>query len=207
MLDGGINMKKFYLGLFFALALAQTTFAIDHTFMFSLRISDGVTNTFGKDASGAMNLSGSSLTIGTDFQFQLSSIYSIILSPEFQFDFLESSESNNGKEEEFEFDLIYLNLPLFSRFNFGRAFAEIGPQANINVFGRAFNDEFDSKNIDFMNEFELALSIGGGYRFRFGLEVDGRFQLGFSNIFNDDTMNDDVKKWTIAVGVSYWFIH
>lgn len=120
---------------------------------------------------------------------------------------LESSKDKKDDEQLFEFDFIYLNIPLLVRFNIGKAFAEIGPQLNLNLYSEASYNDNDPKKIEFMNDYELAISTGVGYRFKFGLELNGRFQLGLSNIFNNTTMNDDVMKWTLAGGVSYWFLH
>lgn len=201
-------MKKILFILIFFFALTQTTFANDHTFMFGLRISDGATLTYGKDSQGAFDMSGSSFIVNTSFQFQLSKPFSVILSPGLQFDFLESTEQNHGADMDFDFNFIYLDLPLFARFNFGRGFAEVGPQLNFNLSGKSSSSVYDDSNdIEFMNDFELAASLGGGYRFKFGLEIDARLQLGLTNIFDDSTMNDDVSKWTIGLGISYWFLH
>lgn len=200
-------MKKIILPIFFAVTCGQVAFANDNDFTFSIHLDAGATSTFGKDADEAFDLTGSSIFIGPGFQFQLSSPVSIILNPGFQLDMLESSKDNKDDEQLFEFDFIYLNLPLLVRFNIGKAFAEIGPQLNLNLYSEASYNDNDPKKIEFMNDYELAISTGVGYRFKFGLELNGRFQLGLSNIFNNTTMNDDVMKWTLAGGVSYWFLH
>ncbi len=116
-----------------------------------------------EDEDGRINL-----TAGFFAEIPINETFSI--QPEFVF----SSQGNQG--EGFKTD--YLQIPVGLRLNFNKLYVMAGPQVGIKV--SFFEQSEDYKSIDF-------LGFGAiGYHFGENFFIEGRYTLGFAEIFEDD---------------------
>lgn len=190
------------MALIVAFAFTQSALASDRTFKLGLRVADAVVVTYGDDVEDENDLSGNSYFIDVPMEIAFNPIISLVIDPGLEISVLTSSMEST----DLELDLLYLDLPILARFNFGGGFAMVGPQMNINMVATLDNG-YSTDDYDYMNSPEFGLTVGGGYRFWFGLEIDARFNMGLSDMFDTDYGSIDVKRMGFQFGLSYWFLH
>ena len=109
-----------------------------------------------------------------------------------------------GTEYRDEWDMHYLSIPLmFQVQSSGGFFAEAGPHVNFLLSAKDeeendLKDELDLKTLDY------GVGVGIGYLSRIGLGINGRYNFGFANIYDQDD-NFKVKNRTINLGLVYHF--
>lgn len=103
-------------------------------------------------------------------------------------------------------NLGYLNVPLLGQYMFSNGFRlETGPQAGIlmSAKGKVGNVTTDIK--DDLKGFDFAWVAGLGYKSTGGLGVDARYNIGLSDIRDDNTIGSKIKNSVIQVGLFYQF--
>lgn len=107
-----------------------------------------------------------------------------------------------------EFNFHYLNVPLMLQVQTnGGFFVEAGPQIGFLLKGenKIGNNEEDVK--DEMKKTDFSAGVGLGYLSRIGLGLNGRYNLGFTNVWDNDASGDDakLKNRVIQMGLVYHF--
>ncbi len=106
----------------------------------------------------------------------------------------QGSEVNLG-----DFNLDYVNVPVIVKYYLVQGLnIQLGPQ-----FGFLVNDELPSES-DFNNPESMDFSavMGLGYDLPFGLRIDGRYNLGLTDI----SKNVDGKNQVITISLGYSFL-
>lgn len=103
----------------------------------------------------------------------------------------------------------YINIPIMAKYYIVEGFSvELGPQIGFlvkseeKVEGSNFSKTVDSK--DFYKSTEFGIGVGLAYDLPMGLFVNGRYNLGLSDI-RENTGGDAVKNAVIQIGVGYKF--
>jgi len=115
------------------------------------------------------------------------------------------SEGYDGK-----FKLDYLNLPVIFKYEVADGFTlEAGPQVG---FLMSATDEYespgDSGEDDLKDEvkgIDFAASLGLGYRMESGLSIGARYNIGLSEIPDDDDFDVNWKNGVFQVSLGYFF--
>ncbi|QDO94794.1 PorT family protein [Formosa sediminum] len=132
------------------------------------------------------------------------------------FDVLERDQDNIfDTDDNVEYQLDYIQVPLLLKVYLVEGLSvEAGPQ-----FGFKVHEEFDSEpnsdngdlEIDsddsYVKDFDTSLAFGTSYKFDSGVFLSARYTLGLTNIFEDDTLFEDVdgKNDVWQFGVGYMF--
>ena len=132
------------------------------------------------------------------------------------FDVLEIDQDNIfDTDQNVEYQLDYIQVPLLLKAYIVEGLSvEVGPQ-----FGFKIHEEFDSEpnsdggdfEIDsddsYVKDFDTSLAFGTSYKFDAGFFLSARYNLGLTNIFEDDTIfeNVDGKNSVWQFGVGYMF--
>jgi hypothetical protein len=125
------------------------------------------------------------------------------LQPEFVFS-MQGGESDN---DDFKFKLNYINIPVLMQYMTNDGFRlQTGPQFGFLVGAetKIGNVEIDVK--DELNAFDLSWAFGAGYLFPSGFGIDARYNLGLTNIEEDNDVVD-TKNRVFQVGLFYQFMH
>ncbi len=107
-------------------------------------------------------------------------------------------------EDDVKYNLNYLNIPVLAKYRTPSGFfAETGPQIGFLMSAKA-KDDNDSEDIkDDFKGTDFSWVFGLGYQTQSGFGVNGRFNLGLSNIIEDGDDDFKVKNSVIQVGVFY----
>ena len=101
----------------------------------------------------------------------------------------------------------YIQLPIFAKlYVLDGLSIDVGPRFGYAVSAKVSADGgvdglknyYDSENF---NKFDVAAVLGASYKFRFGLDVFARYNLGFTKVWDDM----DYKNRSILIGVGYRF--
>ena len=112
----------------------------------------------------------------------------------------QGAEYGNDREDKFT----YLNLPVLAQVMFGDGFRiQTGPQFGLLLNAKSENGNTEADIDDNFKRGEVSWSFGGGYLFHSGFGVDVRYNLGISNISEDN--DDDVKNRVWQFGLFYQF--
>jgi hypothetical protein len=117
---------------------------------------------------------------------------------------MQGGESDN---DDFKFKLNYINVPVMLQYMTNDGFRlQTGPQFGFLVGAETkFGDvEVDVK--DELNGFDFAWSFGAGYLFPGGVGIDARYNLGLTNIEEDDNVVE-TRNRVFQVGLFYQFMH
>ncbi|WP_300569036.1 porin family protein [Flavobacterium sp.] len=99
----------------------------------------------------------------------------------------------------------YLNIPVMAKFFVTEQFSlEAGPQIGFLMSAKANPDEGDSVDVkEFLTSTDFGLNVGLGYDFTENFTAGLRYNLGLSNISDED--NGDIKNNVFSVSVGYKF--
>jgi hypothetical protein len=103
-------------------------------------------------------------------------------------------------------NLNYLNIPVLLQYMFDNGFrVEAGPQIGVLASAKS---KFDDNSVDVKDSFnsiDFSVPLGIGYISPNGFGVDARYNIGLSNV----NENDDSKAWNrgFQIGVFYQFQH
>jgi len=119
----------------------------------------------------------------------------IYLQPELQYSSQGFSSDKTGSDVDTSID--YLNIPIVGRIYFLKLFSfDAGPQ-----FGFKVGDNIDGAASDNVESFDLAGAFGLNINLPFGLSVNTRYVMGFSEVIQ----NTDLKTEVFQVGASFKF--
>lgn len=181
--------------------------------------ADDTTTQFG--VKGGVNLANiTSDDVGDSDQltsFHLGLFLEIPLSERFSFqpEVLYSGQGFSAFDNEAEYKIDYIQVPLMAKVYLVKGlYAEAGPQFGFKVKEEIDYDpgtdggEIDINTDDsYIKDFDTNLALGVGYKFDNGLSLSGRYNLGLTNIYKDDTIieNVDAKNsvWQFGVGFSF----
>lgn len=107
----------------------------------------------------------------------------------FQPELLYSSQGDKGTFDgmEIKFKLDYLNLPLMAKYYVADRFSlEAGPQIGFLLSAEAEGDGVTVDIKDIFKGIDFGLGFGLGYKLENGLNFSGRFNVGLSNIVEDE---------------------
>jgi len=100
-----------------------------------------------------------------------------------------------------DYDMTYLNIPVLAKYYVVEGFnIQAGPQ-----FGFLLDSEEDS---DFFKTFNFGLSFGAGYELPGGMFFDARYNLGLSDILDEDVSDltgVEMKTRGFMIGLGYRF--
>ena len=112
----------------------------------------------------------------------------------------QGADYGDDREDKFT----YLNLPVLAQVMFGEGFRlQTGPQVGLLLNAKSENGNEESEIDNNFKRGDFAWSFGGGYIGRRGLGVDVRYNLGISNISENN--NADVKNRVWQFGLFYQF--
>ena len=118
-------------------------------------------------------------------------------------------------DENIEYQLDYIQVPLLLKAYLVKGLSiEAGPQ-----FGFKIHEELDfqpnndggdieiNEDDSYVKDFDTGLVLGAGYKFDNGFFVNGRYNMGLTNIFEDNTIfeNVDAKNAVWQFGIGFMF--
>lgn len=99
-----------------------------------------------------------------------------------------------------KFDLDYVNIPIVIKYYLIQGLnIQVGPQ-----FGFVVGDEVE-EGYDY-NKSDISGVVGAGYDLPFGIRVDARYNIGFTDTFKEKNTNTDKGKsnvFSLALGYSF----
>lgn len=111
-----------------------------------------------------------------------------------------------GIEGDETFKLDYLNVPLMFKYYVSEGFnVQAGPQIGFLLSAKA--DEVNT--YDFMTNIDFGLNFGLGYKLESGINIEARYNLGLSNIWetyyygSDAIVNNKNGVWQITLGYTF----
>jgi len=149
------------------------------------------------------------IAISDTFSFQPELIYSS--------QGAKSTDSDYGYDEYYEdiYKLDYLNIPLMAKFYVAEGFSlEAGPQIGILLSAKdewkeTWDGSTDSGSEDlkdYMSSIDFGLNFGVGYKLDNGLNFGARYNLGLSNVWDDDESDDfSQKNGVFQISAGYLF--
>jgi hypothetical protein len=150
--------------------------------------------------------SRTSFHVGALAEFPMADIFSIQVEAlysgqGFKYDY----ESFLGENEEVEYQLDYINVPVLAKvYVLSGLSLEVGPQfsfkVNEEIDGDPTDDEGDT-DLDEAKDFEFGIAAGLTFETQMGLFASGRYNMGVTDIFE----NSDAKNSVFQIGVGYKF--
>ncbi|MFD2562171.1 porin family protein [Aquimarina rubra] len=121
--------------------------------------------------------------------------------------------SDFGLTDESTIKLDYLNIPVMAKFYVVEGLSiQAGPQLGILLSAKeegedSIDGEYEEDIKDFVSSIDLGLNFGLGYQLEAGIFFEGRYNLGLTNINDDDEAVDDssVRNSVIQFSVGYKF--
>lgn len=110
----------------------------------------------------------------------------------------QGAEYANGKMR-----LNYINIPVLAQYMFGNGFRlQTGPQLGI-LTTSEFKSGHAETDVDNLKNTDVAWSFGASYLSNMGLGIDGRYNLGLTDV----SKNSDLKNRVWQLGLFYQFRH
>jgi hypothetical protein len=157
-----------------------------------------------KAGANLASIGGDNDGLKMKFGFNAGAVAKISISESFsvQPELVFSAQGAKAEEGDGAIKLNYINLPILAQYNTGGFIIETGPQFGFLMSAKLDDgdDELDIK--DALKGLDLGWAIGFGYQMESGFGVNARYNLGFSNIIDEE----DEGKWTnsvIQIGVFY----
>jgi hypothetical protein len=119
---------------------------------------------------------------------------------------------NNGNDVEYQLD--YINVPLIAKFYVFEGLAlEAGPQVGFLVnseidFDPSSVNDGNSINLneDQFNKTDFSVALGASYKFRGGLFLNGRYNIGLREVYDDSVVSGaDAKHSVVQLGLGFMF--
>lgn len=123
----------------------------------------------------------------------------------FQPELLYSAQGIKDDEFDEKIKLNYLNIPLMGKYYVAEGFSlEAGPQIG---FLSSAKSDVDGEEVDIkdsLKSIDFGLNLGLGYKMNNGLNFGARYNIGLSNINDEDGLGS-VKNGVLQVSVGYFF--
>ncbi len=125
------------------------------------------------------------------------------------------ADRNNAND--IEFQLEYINVPVIAKvYVFEGLALEAGPQVGFLVKSEIDRDPTSigtgdtNLNSDMFNTVDFSVALGASYKFRGGFFVNGRYNIGLSDIYDDSFSGglfsgSDAKHSVIQAGLGFMF--
>jgi hypothetical protein len=147
------------------------------------------------DADGDMKIG---FNAGAVAKISVSEAFSI--QPELVFSAQGTKEEDGDDDVKTNFG--YINIPILAQYNTGGFIIETGPQVGFLISKKLkVGDESVDYPDDVVKGLDISWAIGAGYLMQSGFGVNARFNLGLSNISEDEDFK--VKNSVIQIGVFY----
>jgi hypothetical protein len=179
--------------LLFVCVLALTTLSQAQV-RFGVKAGINLANVSGDDVDGNSMKIG--FNAGAVAKISVSEAFSI--QPEIVY-----SDQGAKLEDDVKLNLSYINIPILAQYNTGGFIIETGPQFGFRMGAKLKGDGGSLDLKEQTKGFDLGWGIGVGYLTQSGFGVNARYNLGLSNIADDD--DGDLKNSVIQIGVFYLF--
>lgn len=111
-----------------------------------------------------------------------------------------------GKDGNEKLKLNYINVPVLAQYMTNEGFRlQTGPQLGFLTTAKSKIDKVEVDRKDDLNSFDFSWVFGAGYLFPSGFGIDARYNLGISNISDDN--NFEAKQGVFQFGLFYQFMH
>lgn len=111
-----------------------------------------------------------------------------------------------GKVDDFKLKLNYINIPLLAQYMALDGFRlQTGPQLGILTSAKTESGDVEINRKDAYSSTDFSWVFGVGYLFPQGIGIDGRYNLGISNI--NDHNGAELNNRVFQVGLFYQFMH
>lgn len=213
-------MKKLLLAVIMLLAFtSNASSAANKPVIFGLQITDGIELADGDDAPRFRDEAGYRmyLALTASTMFAITPTLAIrsgfgIQYRSFEFDMRDTvnymgvpaTGRTTGSDARIDEDYsVGLTIPVMARYYFTDGlFGELGTIIDVNFFEK-FSPFYADDWVDIDTQETVYVGIGAslGYTFRFGLEVNGNFTYGVTNLYSDQ----DWVGHRINLNIAYWF--
>jgi len=117
-----------------------------------------------------------------------------------------STQGGQDDGEDFKLKLNYINVPILAQYMFEGGFRlQTGPQFGFLTGAEIKEGDVEVDIDDQIQSFDFAWTVGGSYLSPRGFGVDVRYNLGISNISDNDGF--EAKNRVFQVGLFYQFMH
>ena len=149
-----------------------------------------------------------SFFVGGVVEFEISESFSIQPELLYSSQGAKSSFSEEGFDFESTIKLDYLNIPIMAKYYVTEGLSiEAGPQVGFLLSAKAEvkeDGESDSEDIkDELKSVDFGLNFGLGYKLDSGLNFGARYNLGLSNVPDEDDF--DLKNGVFQIAIGYFF--
>jgi len=111
-----------------------------------------------------------------------------------------------GKVNDFKLKLNYINIPLLAQYMTLDGFRlQTGPQLGLLVSAKTETGNVEINRKDVYSSTDFSWVFGAGYLFPQGIGIDARYNLGISNIIDDN--GAEAHNRVFQVGLFYQFMH
>ena len=140
-----------------------------------------------------------SFHIGGVAEIPVSDVFSV--QPELIF------SSQGAKDGDIKFNVSYLNIPIMAKYYVGEGISiEGGPQVGLLMDAKVKDDDTSVDVKDETKGVEFGIGIGAGYKVASGLNFALRYNVGLSNIVDEDDAGDfELKNGVFQVSVGFFF--
>ncbi|WP_228851897.1 porin family protein [Aegicerativicinus sediminis] len=142
--------------------------------------------------------------------FHVGGLMEIMLNEQFslQPELIYSAQGAKEDGGDGELNLDYLNVPVMAKYYATEALSiEAGPQFGILINSKITGGGEELDLDDLTKSFEFGLGVGLSYKILENLFVSGRYNIGLSNVWDDNEYEEDFKQHNnvIQLSVGYMF--
>ncbi|MDR1054426.1 MAG: PorT family protein [Prevotellaceae bacterium] len=181
----------------------------DKKISFGLKIDANLSNHFLSDLNNVKSKLGFGVSAGGFVKFDFHKNFA--LQPEILVHYKTSKLGKKTTKEKLDFEYWGIEIPVYAMGQMdlwnGRGYVGLGPYVGLGLSSKLDdNDVYKEKGGEkFMQRWDLGAGIIVGYEFRFGLQINAGYKMGFINAL--DAVKNDAKmhNQTISLGVAYRF--
>ncbi|KQC34230.1 hypothetical protein AAU57_13460 [Nonlabens sp. YIK11] len=193
------------------IALGSIGFAQAQEIDFGVQVGYNIANLQGDDVEDVDARNG--INVGITGEYEFGPSFGLLVGAIYS---QQGAEGVNAFGQDVTLKLDYINVPVLAKFYLGGSGFSIdaGPQIGFVVKDESeitdgvltgTTTDYDAESID--------LSVGGGLTYKFregtvleGLSLGGRYMVGVSNIYEDDsTLDDDITNQVFSINLGYKF--
>lgn len=126
---------------------------------------------------------------------------SFIIQPELVFS---AQGAKDDTDDDVKANFNYLNIPIMAKYQSTSGFfAETGPQIGFLMSAKMKAGDTDVDVKEYYKSTDFNWAFGLGYQMASGFGVNARYNLGLSNIYDQDVDGEKVRNSVFQIGVSY----
>jgi len=159
-----------------------------------------------------VNFSSVAVDDGADFEsktgIHLGGLAHIHINPHFalQPELVFSMQGGEDDGDNSKLKLNYVNIPLLAQYMTADGFRlQTGPQLGILTSAKQKFGDVEVDADDDVSTVDFSWAFGAGYLFHSGFGIDARYNLGISNISDDESF--EARNRVVQIGVFYQFMH